>query len=127
MKNKKLFIHFLVNITLTPKTPPIILCLLATLPVGFSRPYLPNAHEKVSLFCGHPYVSPSAAEREGDIFGCADFWVNQSANPFSFRHHNHLAVMWRNFFITQRSPLCVLFLLYWLLPKSLYSYHSSNL
>ncbi|AUM26880.1 hypothetical protein BVD86_08165 [Acinetobacter pittii] len=28
---------------------------------------------------------------------------------------------------TQRSPLCVLFLLYWLLPKSLYSYHSSNL
>ncbi|WP_447580512.1 hypothetical protein, partial [Acinetobacter baumannii] len=42
-------------------------------------------------------------EREGDIFGCADFWVNQSANPFSFRHHNHLAVMWRNFFLTQRS------------------------
>ena len=80
-----------------------ILCLLATLPVGFSRPYLPNAHEKVSLFCGHPYVSPSAAEREGDIFGCADFWVNQSANPFSFRHHNHLAVIWRNFFLTQRS------------------------
>ncbi|MEA1815931.1 hypothetical protein, partial [Acinetobacter baumannii] len=47
--------------------------------------------------------APSAAEREGDIFGCADFWVNQSANPFSFRHHNHLAVMWRNFFLTQRS------------------------
>ncbi|HDQ4281979.1 TPA: hypothetical protein P8700_001213 [Acinetobacter baumannii] len=44
-----------------------------------------------------------SSEREGDIFGCADFWVNQSANPFSFRHHNHLAVIWRNFFLTQRS------------------------
>ncbi len=31
-----------------------------------------NAHEKVSLFCGHPCVPPSAVEREGDTFGCAD-------------------------------------------------------
>ncbi|WP_369812997.1 hypothetical protein, partial [Acinetobacter baumannii] len=43
---------------LTAKEQSTILCLLATLPVGFSRPYLPKAHEKVSLFCGHPYVPP---------------------------------------------------------------------
>ena len=36
---------------------------------------------------------PSAAERGGDIFGCADLFGYQSANPFSFRHH-YLAVMW---------------------------------
>ena len=30
---------------------------------------------------------------EGDIFGCADLFGYQSANPFSFRHH-YLAVMW---------------------------------
>ena len=47
---------------------------------------------------GIPTCPPSAAEREGDIFGCADLFGYQSANPFSFRHH-YLAVMWWNFFI----------------------------
>ncbi|MBJ8472092.1 MULTISPECIES: hypothetical protein [Acinetobacter] len=81
MKNKKLFIHFLANITLTPKTPPIILCLLATLPVGFDRPYTQSTRKSLS-FLWVSLRAPSAAEREGDTFGCADL-LGISLSTFS--------------------------------------------
>ncbi|OOU94141.1 hypothetical protein CAT39_08595, partial [Acinetobacter baumannii] len=62
----------------------------------------------------------------GHLRVCWILWL-QSANPLSFCHHNHLAVIGRNFMhIGVRS--CVLILLnFWPLPKSLYLYRLNTL
>ena len=68
-----------------------------TLSVGFDRPFTQSTRKSLS-FLWASLRAPSAAEREGDIFGCADLFGYQSVNPLSFRHH-YLTVMWWNFFI----------------------------
>lgn len=65
--------------------------------VGFDRPFTQSTRKSLS-FLWASLRAPSAAEREGDIFGCADLFGYQSVNPLSFRHH-YLTVMWWNFFI----------------------------
>lgn len=54
-----------------------------TLPVGFDRPFYPK-HTKKSPFLWVSLRAPSAAEREGDIFGCADLLGISLSTPFRF-------------------------------------------
>ncbi|EPQ2992418.1 TPA: hypothetical protein ACGDTF_003783, partial [Acinetobacter baumannii] len=54
-----------------------------TLPVGFSRP-LAKEHEKVITFLWESLRAPSAAEREGDTFGCAGFFGSSLLTLFRF-------------------------------------------
>ncbi|WP_217485580.1 hypothetical protein, partial [Acinetobacter lactucae] len=62
--------HF---VCLTAKGLGTILCLLATLPVGFSRPIFEDI-EKTRFFDVNPLVSLFVAVgRKGDTFGCAGF------------------------------------------------------
>ncbi len=60
---------------LTAKGLGTILCLLATLPVGFSRPYIISriraipSEEQFCVVATRPF--PVAVGRERDTFGCA--------------------------------------------------------
>ncbi len=56
-------------------------------------------HQNLSLlrdsFEGTSRLFPVAVGRERDTFGCAGVNPIQSANPFSFCHHNSL-MLWQN-------------------------------
>ena len=72
-----------------------MLCVLATLPVGFSRPFFEDI-EKIHFFDVDPLVSLFVAVgRERDTFECAGVNPIRSVNPFSFCHHNSL-MLWQN-------------------------------
>ncbi|HFF4622815.1 TPA: hypothetical protein ACGC1U_003878, partial [Acinetobacter baumannii] len=57
------------------------LCLLATLPVDFDRSDTQSTRKRLS-FLWASLRAPSAAEREGDTFGCADL-LGISLSTFS--------------------------------------------
>jgi hypothetical protein len=69
----------------------IILCLLATLPVGFSRPFYTD-HTKSLLFSTELVRLLRSGRTEGTPSG-VPVPSDWSANPSSFCHHNHLAVI----------------------------------
>jgi len=70
----KIFNQFLFNLTLTLKNTRIILCLLATLPAGLSRPRY-RLHQIYSFWGWILLVFHSSSwrygRRKGDTFGCA--------------------------------------------------------